>query len=185
MNPARPPQDRVSYYFKPPREIDSPTLEAVRDLVEAGGAVGTSWTEENLRGAVLVAYAAREGRVVGCTILKRPKEDYRKKIEAATGLDLSGYLERGYTAVSEEFRGRGIADALIRGLIRRSSEYSVYVTIRMDNGPALRLTEKNGMQPAARFRNPRTGRLLGLFVNRRPPPLPASSGSPGRGGGAF
>jgi hypothetical protein len=112
---------------------------------------------------------------VGCVILKHPKESYRAKIEEATGLDLDGYLERGYTSVADSFRNRHIADTLIRGLIQRAAGRRIYVTIRLDNGPALRLTEKNGMVLAGRFIHPGTGREIGVFVNRQsdqdvPPP---------------
>jgi len=164
--PSR-PIPSVRFIYETPDRIPPAVLEEIRLLVAGGEAVGTAWVEENLRNAFLLGYAATgEGRVVGCVILKHPKASYREKIEAATGLDLSGFLERGYTAVAESFRNRHIADTLIRGLIHRASNRKIYVTIRMDNGPALRLTEKNGMRLAGRFVHPGTGREIGVFVNR-------------------
>ncbi|MFC1579760.1 GNAT family N-acetyltransferase, partial [Thermodesulfobacteriota bacterium] len=82
-----------------------------------------------------------------------------------TGLSLSGYLERGYTAIDPAYRKRNIADFLIKGLIERSRDKKIYTTIRMDNLPALKLTRKNMMILAATFVNQRTGNELGVFVN--------------------
>ncbi len=159
--------DPISYHFRRPEQIPGPSLAAIRDLVALGGAVGTSWIEEMLRKAYLIGYAETAGgRVVGCEVLKHPKDTYRKKIEAAAGIDLSGYLERGYAAVAEGYRGRGILGAIVRGLIEHSHNRKTYVTTRTDNHPVVWLTEKNGMHLAGRYVNPRTGHEIGVFINR-------------------
>ena len=95
---------------------------------------------------------------------KRPLEAYRRRLESKTGLDLDHYLERGYTAVHPEYRGLGIGDRLLRGLVARSPGLKIYVTIRMDNEPALRLTARNGMRLAATYINERTGNEIGVFA---------------------
>ncbi|MBN1102005.1 MAG: GNAT family N-acetyltransferase [Deltaproteobacteria bacterium] len=157
----------ITFHFEAPGDIAPATLDQVQALVRKGGAVGASFVRENLRNAFLIGYAQDpEDRVIGTVILKNQKDHYRRRIESATGLDLSGYLERGYTAVTPEWRGRGVAGELIRGLIERSRDQKVYVTIHLDNGPALRLTRKNGMTLAGRFFNQRTGREIGVFINR-------------------
>jgi GNAT superfamily N-acetyltransferase len=164
----------VSFHFRRPEEIPEATLDEIRDLVKSGGAVGASWIAEMLRTAFLIGYAtAPSGRVVGCEVLKTPKETYRRKIEAATGLDLSGYLERGYAAVAEGYRGRGILDRIVRELVEQGRGRKTYVTASMDNHPVIRLTEKHGMRLAGRYTNPATGNEIGVFINRRPQPLPA------------
>lgn len=89
----------VAFFFKRPEEIPSETLEKIRLFIEEGSGVGSSWVRENLRNAFLIGYAEHGGEVVGKSNHKYPRKDYRLRIEAATGLDLSGYLERGYTAV--------------------------------------------------------------------------------------
>ena len=172
MLPLRLPNMRKSdimYFFERPGEIPLKTLDQVRILIEEGSGVGTSWVRENLREAFLIGYAVHEGVVIGTSTHKYPKEAYRKKIEAATGLDLAGYLERGYTAVSPEYRGLGIGGRLIRGLIEKSESKKVYVTIRMDNIPPLKMTYKEGMVLVATFVNERTDHELGVFANVRPP----------------
>jgi GNAT superfamily N-acetyltransferase len=163
---SRPPETgAVSFHFRTPEQIPENNLQEIRDLVIRGGAVGTSWIDEMLRDAFLIGYAENAaGRVVGCEVLKRPKEAYREKIETATGLDLAGYLERGYAAVAEGYEGRGIMGTIVHGLVRQAGGRKAYVTIRMDNRPALRLTEKNGMRLAGRYVNPQTGQEIGVFV---------------------
>jgi len=81
-------------------------------------------------------------------------------------LTLSGYLERGYTAVEPDFRNRDIADILIKGLSERLQRERIYVTISMDNTPALKLTHKNNMVLAATFIHDKTGNKIGVFVNK-------------------
>ena len=159
----------IIYFFEKPEEIPLKTLDQIRNLIREGSGVGTSWVKENLRDAFLIGYAEHEGEVVGTSTHKYPKEDYRNKIEAVTGLDLTGYLERGYTAVRPEYRGLGIGGRLIRGLIEKSENKKVYVTIRMDNSPPLKMTYKEGMILAATFVNARTDHELGVFANVRPP----------------
>ncbi len=177
MFPRTPPCNhatafQVEYHFQKPEEMDGTSLDAIYHLVREAGGVGPSWIREMLQNAFLLGYATHGDAVIGASAHKFPKEAYRKKIEKATGLDLSGYLERGYTAVKEHFRGQGIGGKLIRGLIERSEGKKIYVTIRMDNPFPLKMTFREGMTLSATFINDRTGHELGVFTNV--PPLPAS-----------
>jgi GNAT superfamily N-acetyltransferase len=157
----------ISFHFEHPEEISEERLARIERLILDHGAVGHAFVRENLRNAFLIGYAMdREEDVIGTVILKRQKEEYRRQIEAASGLDLSGYLERGYTSIIPKWRGAGIAGKLISGLVERSRDQRVYVTIGMDNTAALKLTAKNGMSLAGSFINERTGRRIGVFVNR-------------------
>ena len=158
----------IRYCFTPPDETSEAVLDQISDLVASSGGVGTSWIKENLQKAFLIGYALCEDRVVDTSTHKYPKEHYRKKIEAETGLDLSNYLERGYTAVDPEFQGMGIGGKVIQGLIERSEGQEIYVTIDMDNPWPLRMTHRVGMGFAARFINDRTGHELGVFTNVTP-----------------
>jgi hypothetical protein len=164
-------QKTLTYYFKKPDEISSQVLDQIQRLIRKGGEVGSAFIRENLENAFLVSYALDlEGLVVGTVTLKHPVEAYRRKIEAITGLDLSGYLERGYTSVEEGFRNSDVADRLVKGLIDRSVGQKIYVTIRMDNTFALDLTYKNNMVLAAQFINDRTGHKIGVFTNKESRP---------------
>jgi len=158
----------IRYCFTPPDETPVAVLDQICDLVARSGGVGTSWIKENLQIAFLIGYAVHENRVVGTSTHKYPKERYRKKIEAETGLDLSDYLERGYTAVDPEFRNRSIGLKVIQGLIEKSEGQKIYVTIDMDNPWPLKMTHRVGMVLKARFINERTGHELGIFTNVTP-----------------
>ena len=110
----------IEYFFEKPEEIPLKTLDQIRNLIREGSGVGTSWVKENLRDAFLIGYAEHEGKIIRTSTHKYPKEEYRKKIEYVTGLDLAGYLERGYTAVRPEYRDLCIGRRLTRGPIEKS-----------------------------------------------------------------
>lgn len=157
----------ISYHFERPEAIPEERLMQIERLIAEYGAVGRAFISENLRNAYLISYAMdTEENVIGTVVLKHQKDRYRAQIESATGLDLSGYLERGYTSVHPAWRSLGIAGKLIEGLIERSHDQRVYVTIELENAPALELTRKNRMVLAGTFFNQRTGRKIGVFVNQ-------------------
>lgn len=156
---------RLFYFFEKAEEIPQEILAEIQGLIALGDRVGTSWVDDNLKRAFLIGYAVEEGRVVGTMTLKRPPEKYVKAIEKKTHVDLGGYLERGYSSVRPEYRGIGVGDALLKGLVGRATTQKIYVTIRMDNLPAVKLTHKNDMRLAATFKSERTGHEIGLFVN--------------------
>jgi GNAT superfamily N-acetyltransferase len=156
----------IKYFFIKPGEISAVILDQIHDLIQRGGGVGTSHIRANLQNAHLIGYAIHKDRVVGTSTHKHPKIEYRKKIEALTGLNLSGFLERGYTTVDPEYRGQAIGGKLIRGLIRKSKGEKIYVTIRMDNTPPLKMTWHEGMVLAAKFLNKNTNQEIGVFTNQ-------------------
>jgi len=156
----------IKYFFIKPEEISAVILDQIHDLIQRGGGVGTSHISENLQNAHLIGYATHKDRVVGTSTHKHPKIEYRKKIEDLTGLDLSGFLERGYTTVDTEYRGQAVGGRLIRGLIKRSKGKKIYVTIRMDNTPPLKMTWKEEMVLAAKFLDKSTNHEIGVFTNQ-------------------
>jgi GNAT superfamily N-acetyltransferase len=157
---------RIDYFFQYPQEIPLQTLNKIQRLIELAGEVGRSWIRGNLKSAFLIGYAEEQGRIVGTMSLKRPLQKYVRELEAKTHLDLQGYLERGYSAVRPEYRALGIGDRLLKGLAMKASGEKIYVTIRLDNEPAVRLTRQNHMRLAGTFFNERTGNQIGLFTNR-------------------
>jgi ribosomal protein S18 acetylase RimI-like enzyme len=125
-----------------------------------------SWIRDNLRNAFVIGYAMEQDRMIGAMTHKRPLEKYVKQIEQKTGLDLHGYLERGYTYVRPDYRQLGLGDRLLKGLVKKSGGKKIYVTIRMDNVAAIKLTLKNHMRLAATYYNEKTGHEIGVFVNQ-------------------
>lgn len=157
---------KFTFHFDRPEKISPAVLDQIQHLIKEGAAVGPAHMKDNLGNAFLIGYAMdQDSRVIGTVTLKHPKAVYRKKIETLTGLDLSEHLERGYTSVAAKWRSFGIADVLIKGLTERSAGRKIYVTIRMDNRPALELTYKNRMVLAATFFNQKTRHEIGVFLN--------------------
>jgi anaerobic magnesium-protoporphyrin IX monomethyl ester cyclase len=159
------PGEEVHYVFKKPEEITPDILEKIYRLIRAGGEVGLSWTRKNLLGACLIGYAVERGRIIGTMTLKRPLEHYVRQIEAKTHVDLNGFLERGYRSVRPEYQGLHVGDHLLKGLVGNVPGQKLYVTIRLDNIPAIRLTNRNNMRLAATYTNEKTGHEIGLFTN--------------------
>lgn len=155
---------RLTFHFQPPESVPPETLEKIYNVVASSGEVGTSWVRDNLKRAFIIGYVSEEGRVVGTMSLKRPKGRYVRKIEEKSGLDLKGYLERGYGSVRPEYRGTGIGDRLIKGLVSRAPGEKLYVLIRMDNPAPVRLAIKNDTRLAATYHNEQTGHEIGVFV---------------------
>ena len=158
--------NRIQYFFRKPDEIPTDVLEKIYDLIESGGEVGVSWVKENLKHAFLIGYAVQKDRVVGTMVHKIPLDKYVRRIEEKTHLELKGYLERGYTYVRPEYRGLGVGDRLLKGLVEGSPGRKIYVTIRMDNLPPIQLTLRNNMHLAATYINQRTGHEIGVFTNQ-------------------
>jgi GNAT superfamily N-acetyltransferase len=156
----------IRYFFEKPDQVPADLLEEISALIKGGGEVGTSWIKDNLKGAFLIGYAMEGDRVIATMTHKVPLPRYVAQIEQKTHLDLDGYLERGYTHVRPEYRGLGVGDALLKGLVKRSPGKRIYVTINVDNLEPIQLTLRNHMRLAATYYNERTGHEVGVFVNR-------------------
>ena len=156
----------MDYFFKKPSQVPPHIMNQIESLIQKHGGVGKKFIHDNLLRAYLIGYAMDQGKVIGISVHKHQDQRYQKRLESLTGLDLTGYLERGYTTVAPEYRGHDIADRLIKGLIERSKGKKIYVTIRMDNPAPIALAKKNGMKLVVTFRHHKTGNLIGLFTNQ-------------------
>lgn len=155
----------LKFNFLKGEELDEQLLERLRAFISGSEEVGRSWIGDNLRNALWIAYVEEGEKIVATMVHKRPKEKYLNYLREKTGLDLRGYVERGYSFVRPEYRGLGIGDRMLKGLVKRTPDTPVYVTIRLDNLPAIRLTEKNQMKLVASYLNERTGHEVGIFIN--------------------
>lgn len=163
---------QISYHFAPPAAIARQRMQAIAGLIAKGGLIDTGRVAENLAHAFLVAFALRQGQVVGTCALKRPRPAYLADLMQRSGLDLTGYLERGYTSVAEDCRQRGVAQALVDGLTARAAGRPVYVVIAEGNEGAQRTSMAAGTEKKAVFPAARDGRPLGLWVQSYKPAVP-------------
>ncbi len=155
---------RLRYAFVPPEELPEERFEEICRLVEAGGAVNPRWVRHNLRRAFLIAYAEEEGVVVADSSLKRPRPEYVDRVREKTGIDISGFLERGYTSVRPEYRGLGIGTRLLEGLTSRARGRPIYSIIREDDTATRTIAVRNRTVRVARFHSEVMGKDVGLWM---------------------
>lgn len=165
---------RLELCFLPPEQIGPRRLAEIEAVVKAGGAVGPDWIGHHLARAHLVAFALDDDRVAGTVCLKNPRPEYIERLRRLSGLDLTGHLERGYTAVDPAYRGLRLATALVRGLTRRAQDLPTYTVIALDNAKALGVTSRAGTRLAASFYSEIKGKRIGIWIQG---PLPDDPGA--------
>lgn len=179
----------LSYRYVQPAELPLAHLDAICTIVEMGGAVDTGWVRHNLERAYLIGYATNRGTVVGCSSLKHPRPEYVARLREKCGLEVQGFLERGYMAVRPEWRGRGIGTRLLQGLTARAQGRPIYSIIREDDLATQRIALRSGTEKVASFYSEKAGKAVGLWMpvgtRERTPrirePLKATELAPGPG----
>ena len=156
-------QDLV-YNFVRPEELPSGYLDEICRMVEAGGSVATQWVRRNLERAFLIGYVMEKGVIVGNSSLKRPRTEYVERVSKLAGLDISQYLERGYTSVRPEYRGLGIGTKLLEGLTARVGKKKLFSIISTDNFATQKIALRNKTKQAASFYSERLGKEVGVWI---------------------
>lgn len=159
--------DGLTYHFSDPADLSAECMESIRKLVEAGGSVDPAKVGRNLEGAYLIGYVTcPEERIIACSVLKHPRRQYTEMVRQQTGLDLTGFLERGYTSVVPEYRGRGIASRLLAGLTQRARDdgKKLYSIIGEDNPGGQKIALNNRTRKAAVYNSPKTGKKMGVWI---------------------
>lgn len=159
--------DGITYFFSSPDELPEGYLEKICRLVEAGGSVDPARVRTNLEGAYLIGYVLDDkGGIVACSSLKYPRREFTEMVKQETGMDLTGYLERGYTSVVSEYRGRGIASSLLAGLTSRARAdgRKLYSVIGEDNIGGQKIALNNNTSKAAVYKSPKSGKKMGIWI---------------------
>ncbi|MFO7839178.1 MAG: GNAT family N-acetyltransferase [Desulfosalsimonadaceae bacterium] len=159
--------DGITYRFSAPEDLPDGYLDEICSLVEAGGSVDPAKVRANLEGAYLIGYVLDDqGRLIACSGLKYPRRQYTETVRQQTGLDLSGYLERGYTSVLPEYRGRRIASNLLAGLTARARADGrrLYSVIGEDNVGGQKIALNNNTRKAAVYKSPKSGKQMGIWI---------------------
>lgn len=154
----------ISYDFKSPNQLSEGQLVEICSLVKAGGGVDPKLVRYNLERAFLIACAAKEGVLVGTSSLKHPRPEYVQRIRDKLGLDIQGFLERGYTSIRPKFRGLGIGTDLLGGLTSRAKGYGIYSLIREDDQETRKIALRNNTVKVVAFYSELTGKDLGLWM---------------------
>ena len=155
---------RLRYHFQPPKELPPGIMDEICRMVEAGGTVKMNWVRHNLERAYLIAYVEEDGRIVANSSLKRPRREYVEAVGRQAGLNLEGFLERGYTSVRPEYRGMGIGAALLEGLTRRAGRRRIFSVIAEDNSATKKIALRNKTRKVAVFYSQRAGKEVGVWI---------------------
>jgi GNAT superfamily N-acetyltransferase len=155
---------RLEYHFAHPGDIPPDILERIEALILSTGQVKPDWLHHNLEHAFALAYVLDRGEVVGTEAFKRPRPPYVEHVMKETGLDLSGYLERGYVAVAPGYRNLGLGDRMAKGLLERWGDHKSFLVIAMDNKPPQVLTIKQGSLLVATYHSPAMGKEVGVWM---------------------
>jgi GNAT superfamily N-acetyltransferase len=156
--------DRMAFHFVPPHDLPPGYLDEICRMVEAGGSVKTRWVRYNLERAFLIAYVLEEGVIVANSSLKRPRQEYIDAVRGQTGLDLTQYLERGYTSVRPEYRGMGVGTKILEGLTARAGDRKLFAVIGEDNLATQKIALRNRTRKVAAFCSERSGKAIGIWI---------------------
>jgi GNAT superfamily N-acetyltransferase len=154
----------IVYHFVKPRDMPPEYLDEICFMIEAGGSVDTALVRYNLERAFLIGYAMEHGVIVGNSSLKRPRAEYVEVVNRQSGLDLSNYLERGYTSVRPEYRGMGIGAKLLEGLTERVGDIKLFSIISSDNTAAQKMALRNQTRRVATFYSKKLGKEVGVWM---------------------
>ncbi|MBS3755762.1 MAG: GNAT family N-acetyltransferase [Desulfobacterales bacterium] len=155
----------ITYYFAAPDELPQGYLNRISRLVESGGSVAPEKVRENLAHAFLIVYVLGDsGEIVACAALKQPRAQFIEMVREQTGLDLDGYLERGYSSVRPEYRGKGIASTMLAGLTARVGKRKLYSIVGEDNIGGQKIALNNNTRKVTVYESVKTGKKMGIWI---------------------
>lgn len=160
----------LEYVFARPGEIGPERLEEIAMLVLAAGKVRPKWLRHNLAHAYLVGYAHEEGVIVGTDTLKRPRDEYIERIKEQSGLDLTGYTERGYVSIRPEYRGTGMGNALVQGIISRAGGRKMVIITGEDNLAGQKLLARNNQRRVRTYFSKRLNKPMQIWMPQEQDP---------------
>jgi hypothetical protein len=151
-------------------------------MVRAGGEVeGRKSLEDNVGDAERLAFARRDGCLVGVGALKRPKVSYRTKVEKSSGasLDVDQFpFEFGYLVVLPSARGQRLSFKIWQVLLEGHEGNGIFATARVQNKEMAAILPRLGFAPAGSpYQSSRGKHKLQLFVRmpvQNPPLRPQS-----------
>ena len=157
-------QEGIQFFYSPPAELPPGYMDIICGLVEAGGSVSPEFVRYNLERAFLIAYVKDGDEIIGCSSLKHPRPEFIATVREQTGLDLANYLERGYTSVKPQYRGKGIGSSMLAGLTARVGERKLYSVIGEDNIGGQKMAINNNTKRVAVYESKKTGKKLGIWI---------------------
>ena len=154
----------IAYHYTPPADLPEGYLDTVCAMVGAGGSVDLAHVRSNLEKAYVIGYAVENGVLVGNSCLKHPRKALTARLKTATGLDFSGFVERGYTSVRPEYRALGVGRKLLEGLTRRAGKYRVFSIIGEDNLATQKIALQNNTRKITTYFSEKAGKHMGIWM---------------------
>lgn len=154
----------LAYHYVPPDRLPTGYLDEICAMVAAGGSVAPTHVRANFKRAHLVGYVEEKGRIVGNSSLKNPRPEYIDAVRRQSGVDLRGFLERGYTSVRPEYRGLGIGTTLLAGLTRRADGRKIFSVIGEDNPATQTIARRNRTRKVATYFSQKAGKRVGIWM---------------------
>jgi GNAT superfamily N-acetyltransferase len=159
--------ESLTYHFSPPDRLPAGYLDEICAMVAAGGTVATTHVRSNLERAFLIGYVLEDGVIVGNSSLKNPRTVYIDNVRRQSGLDLTGFVERGYTSVRPEYRGLGIGTRLLSGLTARAGDRKIFSVIAEDNHATKIIARRNRTRQVAAYYSEKAGKRVGIWMPER------------------
>lgn len=156
--------ETMTYRFCPPDQLPDGRLDAICAMVAAGGTVAATHVRSNLERAYLIGYVLENGIVVANSSLKNPRPQYIDSVRQRAGLDLTGFVERGYTSVRPEYRGLGIGTRLLEGLTARAGDRNIFSVIAEDNEATKIIARRNRTRQVAGYYSEKAGKPVGIWM---------------------
>ena len=156
--------ESLAYHFCPPDRLPDGYLDEICAMVAAGGTVAMTHVRANLEHAFLIGYVIERDRIVGNSSLKHPRPAYIEAVHRQSGLDLSGFVERGYTSVRPEYRGLGIGTRLLEGLTARAGGRKIFSVIAEDNEATKIIARRNQTRQVATYFSQKAGKAVGIWM---------------------
>jgi GNAT superfamily N-acetyltransferase len=156
--------DALDYHFLPPDRLPEHCLDEICAMVAAGGTVAATHVRSNLSRAHLIGYVQERGIIVGNSSLKNPRPEYIDRVRRQAGLNLTGFVERGYTSVRPEYRGLGIGTTLLEGLTQRAGNRNIFSVIAEDNEATKVIARRNRTRQVATYFSEKAGKPLGIWM---------------------
>jgi GNAT superfamily N-acetyltransferase len=156
--------EHLRYHFVPPHRLPEGYLDEICAMVAAGGTVATTHVRSNLERAFLIGYVMERGAIVGNSSLKNPRPAYIEAVRNQSGLDLGGFVERGYTSVRPEYRGLGIGTRLLAGLTERAGDRKIFSVIAEDNEATKTIARRNRTRRVATYFSEKAGKPVGIWM---------------------
>ena len=159
--------NRMTPFADTPDRFSHAELQRFEHLVIKGGEVGGNVLTANIRAARVLVVYREKGVIQGVSALKRPKESYREKVEAKSGVPLrqSDFpYELSYIFLEAGLRKRGLSYPLVAATLDPADGAGVFATVRTDNGRMRATLKRAGFRPVGEPWEGRENRIIGLLI---------------------